>query len=707
MRFLPSSGSGRPWRSTGIAVLALLCASAITEADDGPENGGQIPPPPPAKASAAAIEDYLETTFARVESSLMTQDYETASELFSPLEEWYGSLENTLTRNLPKNLRARFHLMRARVRLHEKRVVESLEAAETARLLSAKDKDDGFHANVHRTLGNIFMVMRDYSRALSYFQETLDLAEDLDDSQLKAFTLNSIAIAYWRMKQWKEAENYLRQARSAHGDDPRTKAMFDNNIGVALLEQGHYDRAEALFLDTLAYQEKGGNQYSTALLQSNLGDLYQRKGQPQRALSYLETSMEIPANGRNLSVFTRSLRHKARLLVDLGRYGEAVEACEQSLRHARELQDRAEMMDSYEALIGVHESAGNYEAALAAFRQRTDLKEEILSDQTRLRSTQFKVRYESSEKERRMRELEQEKEIQEVQRNAVIVILFLLLVIIAILVFRGRLRHRANRQIREQKEEIEKSHASLQEAYTRLEEVNREKDEILGIAAHDLRNPIGAIRQIALMLREENEIESPSERKSMLGDVLHSADTVLDILANLLDLNRLEHSGVSVNWETLPASGVVEAVLHHYNSEAGRKKQALSYQPPTEEISVHADRILLEQVIGNLVSNAIKYSPPGSSVRIETATTENGDRVQFRIHDEGPGLTKEDQRRLFHKFARLSARPTGGETSTGLGLSIVHKLVRMMRGRVWCESVLGHGSTFTVEIPCRAVEEAS
>lgn len=676
----------------------------------GSENGSASDftlPTPPEESSPRLVEDYLGRIFAEVESSLMSQDYETASELFSPLEDWYENLEAALQRDLSQNLRARYYLMRARVRLHEKRVVESLEAAETARLLSAKDRDAGLHADIHRTLGNIFMVMRDYGRALSYFEETLDLADNLDDGRLKAFTLNSIAIAYWRMKQWKEAENYLRQARSAHEDDPRSKAMFDNNIGVALLEQGQFDRAESLFRETLAFQKKAENRYSTALLQSNLGDLYQRKGQPQQALTYLETSMEIPARGRNLSVFTRSLRHKARVLIDLGHHGKAVEACKQSLAYARELQDRAEMMDSYEALIDVHESAGDFQSALAAFRQRSDLKEEILSDQTRLQSTQFKVRYESTEKERRMRELEQEKEIQQVQRNAVIAILLLLLVIIFILVFRGRRSHRANRQIREQKEEIEKSHASLQEAYTRLEEVNREKDEILGIAAHDLRNPIGAIRQIALMLQEDNEIESPAERKSMLGDILHSADTVLDILANLLDLNRLEQSGVSINWETLPAHDVVEAVLHHYNNEAGRKKQALSYLPPAVEIPVHADRILLQQVIGNLVSNAIKYSPPGSSIRIETSTTEDGGKALFRVHDEGPGLTKEDQRRLFHKFARLSPRPTGGETSTGLGLSIVHKLVRMMRGRVWCESVLGHGSTFGVEIPCRTWEESS
>ena len=110
----------------------------------------------------------------------------------------------------------------------------------------------------------------------------------------------------------------------------------------------------------------------------------------------------------------------------------------------------------------------------------------------------------------------------------------------------------------------------------------------------------------------------------------------------------------------------------------------------------------LSQVLDNLVSNAVKYSPPNKNIWVDIQeTTEN---VRIAIRDEGPGLSDDDKSKLFGKFARLSAQPTGGEHSTGLGLSIVKKMIEAMNGKVWCESELGHGATFFVEISRTASE---
>ena len=103
------------------------------------------------------------------------------------------------------------------------------------------------------------------------------------------------------------------------------------------------------------------------------------------------------------------------------------------------------------------------------------------------------------------------------------------------------------------------------------------------------------------------------------------------------------------------------------------------------------------QVLENLVSNAVKYSPPGKNIFVRLKR--HAEAVRVEVQDEGPGLSAEDQKKLFGKFARLSAKPTGGEHSTGLGLSIVKKMVEAMNGRVWCESELGRGATFIVEFP--------
>jgi signal transduction histidine kinase len=118
---------------------------------------------------------------------------------------------------------------------------------------------------------------------------------------------------------------------------------------------------------------------------------------------------------------------------------------------------------------------------------------------------------------------------------------------------------------------------------------------------------------------------------------------------------------------------------------------------PNDGTAVTADASCLDQVLDNLLSNALKFSPSGG--RISVSVQANTDDVQCTIQDEGPGFTVEDRAKMFRRYARLSAKPTDGEPSTGLGLSIVKKLVKAMNGKLTCESVPGHGAAFTVSLP--------
>ncbi len=118
---------------------------------------------------------------------------------------------------------------------------------------------------------------------------------------------------------------------------------------------------------------------------------------------------------------------------------------------------------------------------------------------------------------------------------------------------------------------------------------------------------------------------------------------------------------------------------------------------PVDDTMVFADASALDQVLDNLVSNAVKFSPPGKRVFVSIRAA--GKNIECVVRDEGPGITAADKARMFRRYGRLSARPTGGEPSTGLGLSIVHKLVRAMGGELACESNPGQGAAFTIRLP--------
>jgi len=137
-------------------------------------------------------------------------------------------------------------------------------------------------------------------------------------------------------------------------------------------------------------------------------------------------------------------------------------------------------------------------------------------------------------------------------------------------------------------------------------------------------------------------------------------------------------------------------------AEAAQRKQiALALEESVAGVLVNSDRAALGQVLDNLVANALKFSPPGKTVRVTVGLAPDG-RGECRVSDEGPGFTEEDKTQVFRRYRRLSARPTGGEPSTGLGLSIVKKLMRDVGGEVRLESTAGQGATFLLSFPLAA-----
>jgi signal transduction histidine kinase len=253
--------------------------------------------------------------------------------------------------------------------------------------------------------------------------------------------------------------------------------------------------------------------------------------------------------------------------------------------------------------------------------------------------------------------------------------------------------------LEQQAQEIEIMNTQLQEQNQTLVELNNEKDEFLGIAAHDLKNPLNGIRGLAEMLHSYDDEIPVAERKRYLESIIASSERMFGLIKNLLDVNALERAGLQLNPVTLDAASMVSMIADSHRYRAEQKNITLHLASSTDNSSalVRVDEQALIQVLDNLLSNAVKYSPQGKQVFVRVES--GAEAVRIEVEDEGPGISAEDQQKLFGKFARLSAQPTGGEHSTGLGLSIVKKLVEAMGGMVWCESALGKGTTFVVELP--------
>jgi two-component system sensor histidine kinase/response regulator len=244
---------------------------------------------------------------------------------------------------------------------------------------------------------------------------------------------------------------------------------------------------------------------------------------------------------------------------------------------------------------------------------------------------------------------------------------------------------------------LQRTRKALQNHVLALQQLNAEKTEFLSIASHDLKNPLGIVAGAAEML-----LANPS-RPEDVEDYAHlihsSSQRMLAIVSNLLDINRLEQGRLSTHPRSIMLAQVLDAVIEGNMIAADRKNIQLEVLLPPA-IELETDPSLLQQIIDNLLSNAIKYSPPHRAIQLQVEAYEEA--LEVRIRDQGPGISRADQARLFQKFVRLSARPTGGEHSNGLGLYIAHRLAGLLGGELRCESNAGQGATFVLALPYTA-----
>jgi signal transduction histidine kinase len=243
--------------------------------------------------------------------------------------------------------------------------------------------------------------------------------------------------------------------------------------------------------------------------------------------------------------------------------------------------------------------------------------------------------------------------------------------------------------------------ANLQRELTKknieLEKLNEEKNRFLGIAAHDLRNPLNAIQMYSEFLLEEAAGALDAEHLDFVSIIHSSSKFMLQLVDDLLDVAKIESGKLQLELEPTDLAALTQRNVVINSVMAAKKHISLNFRHESELPDLMLDKAKMEQVLNNLITNAVKFSNPGSSV--ETTLARSGDTAILSVADQGQGIPSHEVGKLFKPFQRTSVRSTDGEESTGLGLAIVRKIVAGHQGKVWVESEVGKGSTFYVSLP--------
>lgn len=620
----------------------------------------------------------------------------------------------------------RFYNLLGRMNLEKGNYTIALEYFNTADGYMSEQKNEAFITHNFLDKGNVYYRLRDYAKAEENYRQSILLAQESGDSLSLAIANNNLGLVWIERGDFPTAEKHFLkgyQLRKSSGNHFLIGHSLQY-LGTLKYRQGDMEKALEYFnrsrisYERVKTKERNDSYYDNlAKLCNDMGYVHTRLGNNSAADVCASDALTVGTSLNNPYSRAAIVLQSAKLKMMAGNADRAQELLEELLLQARHYGFKDILQKSYSLLAEIHEQQGNFKRAIELAKMGYELKEMLETDKMTRKLADERFSYEVLNNRRKL-ELAQKESIlkdSELLAQERITQLLLLLVAVALLAigalfYSNRQRRKANDQllsnnlliekqnneIKDQQTALAAAKAELEDKLSQLESLSTEKSMLINIVAHDLRNPLNSILGLCeLMEMEENQLNAA--QKQYLSLVRDSSDRMLKMISNLLNVRKIESNGIEVTLTEVAPLAIFEAVHRDFRQWLKDKNITLDIQGVSPQILVWADKELLFQVLENLVSNAVKYSPKGSMVEIFTAL--EGDNVRISVRDQGAGISAEDQSKLFQKFQRLSTQPTGGEQSIGLGLSLVKHLTERMGGSVQCESKLGQGSTFSVLIP--------
>jgi len=612
--------------------------------------------------------------------------------------------------------------------------------------ISDETKDSNDIGEALNRIGLIYQGQGNFNAALEYFQRSRDVYGKIGGLHGMGNAMTNIGEIYSRQANYSLALEYLVKSQAIHEETGDLDGVAESGLEIGMVygKQGNSTLALEYFQKALTIYEQIGNRSGVAQTLSSIGAVYLQMGDITQAEDFTTRSYNYARDIGEIEWMKQASRTLSSIFAAKNNFRKALDyqlmysrlkdstTGEESVRKIADLeamlasekrQAQIELLtkeNEIQQLIRNSLAVGLvlvFVIAYVLFRSNHQQKkankqlsrknEEILRQQKLLEEQAGEIQLANTELHEANINLKSQQEILEEQTREIE------LANNELLELNVNLEHK-QKILEDQARQIELANNELQERNAQMNEVNEQLNEFLGIAAHDLKNPLASIVMSSSAIKRYYDRMSKEEMLETLGGIESVAERMRLIIHNLLELNSIESGNLRIASEPVSPGEIAEQVVQDWSSKAAGKTITLTFDNQVPDKFFMGDPNILYQILENLVSNAVKYSPPSRSVWVRVLGSEVSalggsphnaaqQYIRIEVQDEGPGLSTDDKTKLFSKFAKLSAQPTAGEHSTGLGLSIVKRLVEAMKGRVWCDSKLGKGSTFIVEMPSASV----
>ncbi len=560
-------------------------------------------------------------------------------------------------------------------------------------------------ANSTRIIGEIYQNQGNYHKALEQFHQSLKISEKISDHIGIVSSYQFIGSVFESQGDNIRALEYYHKSLTKSEEIGSSTSIASALGNLANIYSAQKDHARALdyYRRCLQIQVEMGERPGEASTYLNLGETLLTQKDYSGALEYFQRGLQIFEEINDLARTAAGYNYLARAHIDLGKFKTAREFAEKSLKLATAVGHLDYKQAGARSLYRADSALGNWKSAFEHARLYHIYSDSMKNDAQSRELGRLEARYEA-DKEREILEAQQQAQLQ--QRNWMLGSATggaFLLLIIAFTLFRSRRKEKKanahlralNEEIQQQKAEIEAQNSEiiaqrdqLNDSHQRLVSLDRMKDELTGMIVHDLKNPLNAVLAMAAL--------PPDARR--LQTIRGAGQQMSQLVLNLLDVQKYEQAALVLKPETAPAG----ELLHRAADQTGflaEQKQIQFRIEANPTLHVEADTELIVRVLVNLLTNAIKYTPPGDTIEIEARDDATHGAI-FRVTDHGKGIPAEQLEQVFEKFSQVDGgRASGKLRSTGLGLTFCRLTVEAHGGSIGVQSEMGRFTTFEFNLP--------
>jgi len=568
---------------------------------------------------------------------------------------------------------------------------DQVKALETyAEALAACRETENFKimGSVYSMMGTIFRINGMYDRAIEYNIKSALNYNKANYEEGNAWVNYLLGRIYTDINLPQRALDYFYESLRIY---EQFASMDGNKNGVSICQEqialqelrlGNHDKARSSIDIVLRIHTEGDSKYGISSAFTIFGKIEYSAGNYTLAEDYLRKSLDLKREIDDVMGYSANYEYLGLCQVATGQVEEGIITIKQGLQQAETNLQKKIQLDICKKLAEIYMSINELEKASFYQNEVIEIQNDLLFRAASVKMEQLQAFYEIDEQNSQILELEKENEISSLriqqQRTfqVVMVIGILLALVLAIVIYLfNRKIQRSNQQ---------------------LKELNITKDKLFSIISHDLQGPMGTTRGLSEVLLEKLDDKSDPDFKEILQSMHNNINETFDLLTNLLQWARTQIEGIRFNPEILTLHAIANKVLKSLSYQA--QKKGIKLKVDIEEgVELKADANMLDAIVRNLISNAIKFTNEGGNIVISAIQKHDGTTIC--IKDDGIGMTSDTMKNLFSLDTNTSTHGTLGEKGTGLGLIVCKEFVGLHKGEIWVESNPNGGSTFCFTIP--------